>query len=285
MKRLAVMGFMVCVLITCAKEPQSVEEFAEAGERAFLDQEYGLARKYLSKVIAQRPSDRHVLYLLGISYARDFLYDSAFHYLKRLDILYPGDRETNLELYRIAPALNEWKAAVQAINSLVETGDSLGQYYEDLAQLNLFLENYRVALHYFRKLREQDPDNRNYHLQVANLSAQLDFLEEALSIVDSALARFGPTDEFLLNKATYLTALRRYDEAETILRPLLAKDTASVPYRLNLANTLSSQDERSKKEEAYRLYLQIDTLLGEEFRVDSMVSALREELKLDKDTK
>jgi len=277
--------FMFAILLVgflcgCSKEPQTVDELSRAGEEAFDNHEYARARKYLSKAVAQKPSDRHLLYLLGISYQRDFLYDSAFHYLKRLDLLFPGDREVNLQLYKIAKTVKEWKSAIKAIHVLVKTGDPGEQYHAELADLNLKIENYKVAYYFYRKLLEADPSNPNYYLLVANLAAQLDSLDISLAVVDSALERFGDRDEFLVNKGLYLAAMKRYEESEASFRYLLAKDSSSLPAKLNLANTLATQDDRAKKREALQLYLQLRPMADEVLRLDSLIGALREELNI-----
>ncbi|TET95187.1 MAG: tetratricopeptide repeat protein [Candidatus Zixiibacteriota bacterium] len=277
--------FMFAILLVgflggCSQEPQTVDELSRAGEEAFDNHEYARARKYLTKAVAQKPSDRHLLYLLGISYQRDFLYDSAFHYLKRLDLLFPGDREVNLRLYKIAKTVREWKSAIKAIQVLVETGDPGEQYHAELADLNLKVKNYKVAYYFYRKLLEADPNNPSYYLLIANLAAQLDSLDISLAVVDSALERFGDRDEFLVNKGLYLAAMKRYEESEATFRYLLAKDSSFLPARLNLAHALATQDDRAKKREALQLYLQLRPVADEVLRLDSLIGALREELNI-----
>ncbi len=277
--------FMFAVLLVgflggCSKEPQTVDELSRAGEEAFDNHEYAKARKYLTKAVAQKPSDRHLLYLLGVSYQRDFLYDSAFHYLKRFDLLFPDDREVNLRLYEIAKTVREWKSAIKAIQVLVKTGDSTEQYHAELADLNLKIENYKVAYYFYRELLEADPNNPDNYLLVANLATQLDSLDISLAVVDSALERFGDRVEFLVNKGLYLAAMKRYEESEATFRYLLVKDSSSLPAMLNLANTLATQNDRAKKREALQLYLQLRPVADEVLRLDSIIAALQEELNI-----
>ncbi len=278
MRKLIFTALLVSVMAGCGQQPKTFDELCRAGEEAFAAQKYAKARKYLTQAVAQKSSDRHLLYLLGISYRRDFMYDSAFYYLKRLDLLYPGDREVNQELYTIAKTIREWKSALKAINVLVETGDSAEQYWEELADFNIKIENYTVAYYFSRKLLEKEPDNPNYYLQVANLASQIDSVDVALAVIDSALERFGQKNEFLVNKGLYLATIRHYQESETLFRSLLTKDTSSVTIRLNLANTLASQDDPAKKREALQLYLRLRPATDDIFRVDSLIEVLQEEL-------
>ena len=282
MRKIVLVSLSFIFLGGCGQAPQTVEELQKAGEKAFAQEDFAEARKYFSKAVARKPSDPHLLYLLGVSYQRDYLYDSAFHYLKRVDILFPKDREINLALYDIAKALGEWKSAIKAIHVLVNTGDPSEKYDRELAQLNLSIENYQVAYYFYRKLLRQEPDNPNYYLTVANLATELDSFDIALNVIDSAIDQFGPKDEFLLNKGMYLIAERRYEEAEAIFRSLVAGDSTSQAYRINLANTLASQDDRTKKKEAHQLYLDLKETVGPEFRIDSLIQALEKELDIKK---
>ncbi|MEW5993840.1 MAG: hypothetical protein AB1744_05525 [Candidatus Zixiibacteriota bacterium] len=283
MRRIALLLLLAGLFVGCSNKPQTFEELTDAGERAFLDEDYARARGYFSEAAAKKPSDKHVLYLLGVSYARDFLYDSAFHYLKRADLLHPRDREINLELYRVARALEEWKTAIRAIHVLIERGDPPEQHYRELAELNMNIDNYAVAYTFYRRVLAQEAHDPDVHLHVANLAAQLDSIDVALRVIDSAIEQFGPADQFLLNKSLFLAGRQQYREAERILRSLLAGDTGALAYKLNLANILSSQDDRAKKEEAYRLYLELNTLFGpEDVLLDSTIAALRDELGIGK---
>ncbi|MFH1374890.1 MAG: tetratricopeptide repeat protein [bacterium] len=278
MKKLTALLFIISTLFGCSGEPQSVEQLVNAGEKAIVDGDFARARDYLSKAIARQPSDQHILYLLGTSYRRDFLYDSAYYYLKRADLLHPGDREVNLELHRVAAVLQEWKSAVRAIHVLIETGDSKEMYIADLADYNLRMDNFSVAYHYYRRLSQIQPDNIEIWRHLVNLAAQLDSLEVALRVVDSALERFGRQDGLLISKGLCLAATGDYDQSESIFRSLVAKDTASVAARINLAHTLSSQNSPAKKREALQLYLQVQPRADKFLKVDSLIEALTEEL-------
>ena len=282
MKILTALLLITSTLFGCSGEPQSVEQLVNAGEKAIVNGDFARARDYLSKAIARKPSDQHILYLLGTSYRRDFLYDSAYYYLKRADLLYPDDRELNLELHRVAAVLQEWKSAVQAIHVLIETGDSEEMYIADLADFNLRMDNFAVAYHYFRRLSQIQPDNVEIWRHVVNLAAQLDSLEIALRVVDSALERFGREDGLLISKGLCLAASGDYDRSETIFRSLVAKDTTSVAARINLAHTLSSQDSPAKKREALRLYLEVQPQADKSLKIDSLIEALTEELNSEK---
>ena len=116
-------------LVSCSGEPSSVEELKAAGQKAFLAEDYKTARDFFLQAIIKAPSDKELLFYTGMAYKRDYLYDSAMFYLKRLDILYPNDRETNEQLYEIAMALKDWDYALAALGGLIRTGDNPEWYY------------------------------------------------------------------------------------------------------------------------------------------------------------
>ena len=174
----------------------------------------------------------------------------------------------------------DWKNARDAVKVLIETGDPKSKYIDVLISLNISLKLYTVA---FRDLKEKlnlTPDDPNTYLQLSNVAAQIDSLDYALEVMDMALARFGEKQEFMMNKAMYLTAMREYPKAEKLLRKILSQDTTVIPVKINLANVLSAQKNRDKKMEAYRLYKELQPLVSDVFKIDSTLKSLEIELNL-----
>ncbi|HWR83046.1 MAG TPA: tetratricopeptide repeat protein [Candidatus Deferrimicrobium sp.] len=278
MKKIVYAALVAGLMAACGGEPTGVKELTKAGERAFFSEDYAQARKYFSQAVARTPSDRKLLYLLGLSYQRDFLYDSAYQYLKRADLLFPNDREINLALLDISNALGQWQSAIRAIQVLVRTGDPLDRHLRELADLNTKIKNWAVAYKYTRDLLRIEPDNPSLYLQAANLAAQNDSPQVALQVIDSAIQLFGSRTEFSLNRGLYLASLERYAEAETLLRTLYAQDTTSQAVKLNLANVLASQSDRARKEEALRLYGELLPVVDTVLHLDSLIEQLRREI-------
>jgi len=271
----------ILLISACSKEPETFDELVSAGQTAFVRDDYVTARKYLGQAIKIKASDKSVLYFLGISYQRDFAYDSAIVYLKRADILYPNDREINLELYKVSLALQDWENAIKAVGVLVNTGDRIEDFYSQLAELNIKHDNFQAAYVFFGKLIENEPDNPNWYIQQANVAIELDSLPAAVRILDAGLDRFGELEELLLNKAMFLTSWRKFEQAEGILRTLVKNNSANFGYRNNLANVLLAQKITSKKKEAYLILKEIQPLITDpRFPIDSMITALEEELNL-----
>ena len=107
--------------------------------------------------------------------------------------------------------------------------------------------------------------------------------QRAIEWIDSAFVRFGENDAFSSTQAMLLVREKQFVEAERLYRILLSRDTSYVPSKINLANTLASQDSRPKKREAVDLYKNIQETASEQmlidFKIDSMITALEAEIK------
>lgn len=279
MHRLILLPLSAALLIlACASEPETFDERLKAGEHAFVSGDYFKARGYLLQALNEKPSDRGLLYLLGLTYSRELMYDSAAFYLGRANTLYPDDREINLGLYDAALNVEDWESARAALRVLVETGDPVESHLETLAELSLQMEDLPWAHYYYGQLLEREQDNPNRWIQVANTAADMGSLFVALELLDSAVGKFGPNETFLSNKGIYYAALKRYPESEDIFRALILADSTAIAYRINLASALASQDEPQKKREALELYRLAQDVLGADARMDSLIEVLEEEI-------
>ncbi|MEW6051600.1 MAG: tetratricopeptide repeat protein [Candidatus Zixiibacteriota bacterium] len=268
------------VFTSCKTESGKIEDLKARGQKAFLNSQYKEARESFLKALAIKPSDRDLLYFTGLCYKRDYIYDSALLYLKRADILYPGDREINLEVYSVAVATKSWKEAVGAIMVLVSTGDPLEIYLEQLTQMYVRLDEPLNVVYYLRKLVASRPDSALHYLQLANALLVVESLDVAVGVIDSAVARFGPRNELVATRATIAAYQGKYDEAEKVYRTLLLTDSTRTPqYKLNLANVLSLQSEKAKKREALELYKAVRNQVDAVYRIDSLIDTLEKELR------
>jgi predicted Zn-dependent protease len=118
------------------------------------------------------------------------------------------------------------------------------------------------------------------HLQCVEWSVEYDSLEAAFEILDSAIARFGPADRFVVNKALLLNFTGKPRQAESLIRPIVERDNPPNPsMQLNLANILAAQPERAKKQEALSIYRQLRNSLAGRYPIDSVIQALSDQIK------
>ena len=255
------------------------EDLKKAGQRAFLDKNYKEARDYLIRALHEKPSDKELLYYVGLAYRRDQMYDSALFYLKRAQLFYPTDRELNQELLEVATGLKNWQISLDAIQGLIGSGEPASKYYAEQADLWGKM-NYPVnGLFFSRKALAQDTTDPAIWMMTANFAAQMDSVDLALSLTDTAIARFGENDRMTANRATFLSLKGKNVEAEKILRDLEKKDSTNTYYRLNLANVLAVQNDKAKKREARSLYLSVKGKIGNDLKLDSLIAKIDSSLK------
>jgi len=277
MKKIVLLIFLLVLIIGCG-EPGTFEELKSEGLKKFSEGDYVKAREYLTKALEDKPSDKDLLYFTGMSYKREYLYDSALFYLKRADLLFPKDREINSEIYEVALAVEDWDYAIAAIMTLVDTGDKLESYYYQLADLYSRIDYPLNIFYYLQRAYEKGMDDPSRFLQYANAAAMVDSLDLAFEIIDSAITRFGEENRFLANKAKYYAFKDDYKTAEKMMRTVLERDTADPGIKFNLANILGLQDSKKKKREALELYRQVKPFIRE-YNIDSTIAALEEKLK------
>lgn len=281
--RTAVVGFLTAIFLLagCSKEPQTFEELVKAGKRAYVDQDYAGARECFLSAYKEQPSNKDVLFFLGISYARDFVYDSAYTFLRRADLLHPNDRAINLELYPLAVSLKEWTQGIQSIRVLIATGDSPLQYNRDLAELHAEKKQYLNAYRYLRQDLEQKPNDTTTYMELANLAELGDTAALAVAILDSAITKFGPTPQLRLHRAGKLASAGKYGAAERDYRDLMSEGDNRPSVRLGLASVLIPQDSREKRIEAYHILKAIQDSTGTLPGYDSTLAALADSLGID----
>ena len=278
--------FFVLLLFTvisgCSRQPQSFDELVRAGKTAFVNGQYPQARTFLLKAIEEKSSDRDALYYLGMSYKQDFMMDSALFYLKRTDLLHPNDREVNLAIFRVAMQLQDWQNALRASSVLIATGDPIQDYYDQLIDLNIKVNNRPVAFVYAKKYLALDTNAANRYLVAANLAAQIDSVDHAIELMEKAIDKFGRHPQFLINEGIYYASKYDYARSEQLMREAVAIDTVDpVASKLNLANVLSKESSREKKLEAYKIYTDLQKQqLPDVFKIDSTVAALKDELHI-----
>ncbi len=268
----------IFALIGCGSD--SVEELHTAGKEAYDKRDYAQAREYFLRAITQETTDRDLLYDCALAYRQDYRFDSAMYYLKRADLMHHDDREINEQIREVAIALGDWQNAIDAIETLARLGDGHEPYYAELADLWLRNGHQGRAFYWARRALQSSPDNPAMYLQTATWAATYDSMSVAFELLDSAIEKFGPLDQFVVNKALFLSYAGEHRKAEGLLRPLVQRDDPPIPtLQLNLANILVAQPSRAKKEEALELYEELRPILSVEYPIDSMIQAVRTELE------
>ncbi len=280
MRRFIATLIVAVVMTGCSSSPEGFEELKSAGLKAYLDGDYVKSREYLRGALDETPSDKECLYFTGLSYKHDFYLDSAFVFLKRADLYAPDDREMNQVLLEVAVTVGEWKAAQEAVMTLVRTGDPVEQHYGVLHDLWYNMGSVTNSFYYLHLLYlEVGIDRPEQFEALAGLAAQMDSLRLANAVLDSAVTLFGSNDNMLFVEAKIRFHERNHAAAESILSDLVARYPESPDYKINLANALANTQIRSKQEEALRLYQEVRLMIPNGDQVDSLIVRLEAQMK------
>lgn len=271
---------LVAYLVGCSGSPKTVEELIVAGDNAFTAEKYAEARGFYQQGLMLKPSDRHLLYFTGMTFRREKQYDSALAYIKRADLLHPGDRELNLEIHDLARETNEYRYAIEAIKTLIATGDQEQPYWAELAELYAKDSSPLMTYYYQKLIVDQHPKSPEEYLRFVKVALAIDSIQIATDYVDSAMAQFGERSEMLANKAYILAYRKEFAEAEALFRRVVETDSTVFGYRLGLAEVLSMTDDRKKLAESLVRYRELRTMPeARQFNVDSVITELEDRLK------
>jgi tetratricopeptide (TPR) repeat protein len=281
MKKSAI--FAVCLSIvllalSCSREPKTLDELRAAGQREFNDAHWSVARSYFQKALMKAPSDKQLLYLTGLCYKRESIYDSAVVMLKKADYLYPRDREINIALREVADLDGKWGYAIGAISVLIATGDKIENWYSDLARLSARNNEPLISMFYQRKLQKINHEDQQEWARLISVSLMIDSLPIAQLYLDSAIAKFGMNDELMACKGKVEGSLGHMAEAEKIFRTLYAKNPNLSANKYNLANVLSSAADKTSKMEAIELLRLIPEGERKNYHADSLIILIQKQV-------
>lgn len=256
----------------CSDGSSGADDYKKTGMKAFADGRYSDARTSLLKALAQKPSDKDLLYFTGLAYQRDFILDSAFYYIKRAFLLHSNDRELVEQYYEIATTFGEYKAAREALMKLIEMGDPLEKHIANLVDV-LNKSGSVINTHYYLRqwYSEYGLNDLNHFRLLATLSGKLDSFDLAYEVLDSAISRWGESDDFQLVRSEILFNEKRLPEAEAILRDLVARYPDNNDFKMNLASSLSNQNEISKIDEALEIMRSLRPQLSNPAPLDSVI--------------
>lgn len=268
---------MIISGLACSDKPAGADDYQKIGMKAFTDGRYTEARASFLKALAKKPSDKDLLYFTSLAYQRDFIMDSAFYYMKRAYLLHPQDREIVEQYYEVASTFGEYNAAREALMSLIEMGDSIEKHIALLVEM---LEKSGSVINTYYYLRlwylEYGLNDLNRFRLLASLAGKIDSFQTAHTVLDSAISRWGDSDDLQLVRSEILFNEKRLLESESILRELVAKYPDNNDFKMNLASSLSNQGNLAKMDEALTIMRGLVSLLVDSAPLDSVIIALEE---------
>jgi Tfp pilus assembly protein PilF len=271
---------LLCLVFAaqCGKETEDTDALLQAGRQALDSGDFSTAINLFREAVAQKPSDKDLLYYLALSYKRFDLIDSAYYYFRRARVYSPRDRDINKELVELCPIYGDYDCAINAIAVMVVTGDNEKMYWPVLAELYLRRDDPDMAVKYYKLLIDDDPDNKTYYLPLAAILSRIGRFEQSNQVLLAASKRLGPSPEVFTNIAVNYINLNKLNEAEEFFRKSLAVKPDNIPVWINLAQLLSGRDDLARKREALEIFRRYQAETPPAYNLDSIITALESEL-------
>ena len=273
----ALLGIIFLSVFACGEKERTINELLTLGQKSYDSGDYFEARSFFARAVKKEPSNRYALYHLGRTYFAENMYDSSYATLSRTEKLYPGSREVNTILHQVSAKTGHFQDAINALLALSRAGDPIEQYYKQIAEYAFVDTIAHTAYYYYQKLIEAEPDSLNYYLRCAESAIHMSDVLAGIEVLKLALKRFGDRPQILSNLGQYYSYIQAYPESEQVLRILLEKDSSMV-YQLQLATSLTFQEDQGKKREAYDIFIRLRARTAEQKKIDSIISYLETEL-------
>lgn len=277
--RLLLCLLFVGMLAGCSEDKKSFDQLKEEGIAAYLTGDYLKARELLQQAKNSKGTDRDILYYLGRSYARDYIYDSALLVLKQADYLHPSDPEINQAILDAAHTSRAWVEAKDALKNLERLGEAPSDY---LQRYNMYygqIGNWPQTWFYRKKLLDADPENPLRYLELAAVQLQMDSLNQAIATLEQSIDRLGELPQLMTNLGLYYGYADENQKAEKLFRSLVAENPGNPIHLLNLANVLTVRDDPAKKREGLDIYKRIRNQVPPEIPIDSLIQVVEQELE------
>jgi len=250
------------------------------------------AKQYLAQSLKYNPHDKETLYFLAEAYFNLKDYENSASYFEKLWELdpYNSSVERNLiyiysflgkegklisfyekmidffgyedeiiyQLYSLYVKSKEIKKAQGLIDGLIQTHPNQPKNWVLLGNLNETFEDTSQAIEAYKKALTIDPDNGEALIQLYQLMRSKNKWEELTGFLGQVLERSPDNSEARLIMAEGLFILKRYEESQQVLEPLLKKEVHQVHvYRL-MGLIASEQNHLKQAEDFFKKIIQID---------------------------
>ena len=274
----ALILLLMAVMAGCGGNSGDVEQMKQQGLNALDAGDYSKAINIFREALKAKPSDRDLLYNLGLSYKKFDIYDSAYTYFRRARVLYVRDREINREIAEMAPAFGDFKDAINAIAVMVASGDNEKIYWPRLAELYYRDKDMYMASRYCRLIIDDDPEQKDFYLYLSQALSQMGQFAESNQTIKDALKRFGPSSEAYTSIAFNYLALDSLDTAVAYLRKSVEVNPDNPTNWVKLALVMAEQNDKSAQKEALEILKKYRDQTPPAYKLDSLIPALEARL-------
>jgi len=202
--------------------------------------------------------------------------EAAIELFEQANALYDKRPEALLQLGSLYTRVNRPDDAVAAFRTALEILDETKenqladtatapiweQHYEvattGLGQTLTYAERYQEAADFYGQLLEQDPDNVTILGNLANALSQLEMPDSVQALYDKLLSRTDLGERELFNAGVGLYQIENYGQAAEAFRRAAEMNPFNRDARLNLAQTLSIDEQFDALIPAARDLLEVD---------------------------
>ena len=166
-------------------------------------------------------------------------------------------------------AEDENAQARTAVEHAISLDPNNPEWWSQLGNLSMTLKDYRNAQKAYINAEGLDPNNILLHASLGDVYTQRNLNQEALSEYSAALRLLDESPiskspqasvlkrQIKMNQAASLSGLKKYSEAETALRKIIAENPKDAGGYATLGQVLDSGGEHSQAIEAYKQALTI----------------------------
>jgi len=201
-------------------------------------QQYDLAQAEFEKALQADPSDTTALDMMANTYIsqKDFIH--ALQVLDKAIASNPDNVRFLIKKSSVLADMGQYDEAAEIAEQLLNKYPSDQKFSANLIDLRLTAgrillqsEEYELAAGQFREVIAQSPNNLDALNYLINLEMAVARPDSALLYASQALQYYPDNKDLLLKKASVLTDMKRYDEANAITYQLMQRYPFTIRYR------------------------------------------------------
>lgn len=245
-------------------------ELKTASARYFVSQQqYLQAQQELNDARRIMPRDTSVLDVLATVYTLQRRYDEALAVIDELKAVSNNEEHIVRQVGLLSEA-GRYDEAADLLQNLIRQHPGEQRYIAMYTESRLLAgsrllqqDEFRLAAQQLNAVLEQNPTNREALHYLINLYSATNALDSALLLSDQALTAYPDDREFLLKKSSVLNDMKRYTEANSLVKSLMERYPYTLRYRdayvENLSRTASKYQGEGRTEMALDVYKEILT--------------------------
>ncbi|SEV93075.1 outer membrane protein, YaiO family [Chitinophaga sp. YR573] len=209
-----------------------------SGRDYLAQQQYDLALAEFEKALQADPSDTTALDMMANTYISQKDPVRALQVLDKAIASNPDNVRFLIKKSSVLADMGQYDEAAEIVEQLLSKHPSDQKFSADLVDLRLTAgrillksEEYDLAAGQFREVIAQSPNNLDALNYLINLEMAVGQPDSALLYADQALQYYPDNKDLLLKKASVLTEMKRYDEANVITYQMMQRYPFTIKYR------------------------------------------------------